>query len=321
MFKKIFITLAFLAITPQTFANSLDTSSPDTSFYIETPMAAKLTLFDRDASGKMAVSSQVTVPEKSILAVNLSTFSVKVNDEWICGIRIVDVMDEELRESDIFDETNFCIRTADVKKAGFLDSSNGLNKEAFLKYQKTGEVAELHELGFAAKNQQQQNAEYLQTFTSTAPAMVSPLKNCGLGCVHVTSEYGMRLHPVHKKKRLHKGIDLRARVGEQVVSVFDGKVLATRTERDAQSKKMVGYGHYVIVIHPQRQIETLYAHLSAFKTAAGEIVEQGKTIALSGNSGVGTASHLHFEIHTRKNDIYTPVNPRTYISKLLNVNL
>lgn len=326
MYKKIIINLAMAMVTPLALANnagSYDDGSAlaaDSSFYIETPTAAKLTVFNQDVTGKMSVTTQVTVPENSILAVNLSTFSMRANNEWVCGIRIVDVQDEDLRESEIADETDFCIRMADIKKSGLLDSSNGKNKEAFLNFQKTGQLAELHDLGFMATQMAQNNYQVLR---SAAPSnnIISPLKNCGAGCLHVTSEYGMRKHPVHKTKRLHKGIDLRAKTGTQVVSVYDGKVLATRTERNAKTKKIKGYGHYVIVIHPTRQIETLYAHLSAFKTKAGKPVTQGQTIALSGNSGVGTAPHLHFEIHVKKSSSYVPVNPRTYVSKMLKVSL
>lgn len=333
MHKKIIINLA-MAIgttltTPLTFANnSYDDGSSlaaaaDSSFYIETPVAAKLTLFNQDVTGNMSVSKQITVPENSILAVNLSTFATRVNNDWVCGIRVVDVQDEDLRESEVADETDFCIRTADVKKAGFLDSSNGLNKEAFLKYQKTGQLSELHDLGAftAHMASSENNYQVFKSVTTKSNSMISPLKNCGVGCLAVTSEYGMRKHPVHKTKRLHKGIDLRAKTGTQVVSVYDGKILATRTERNAKTKKMKGYGHYVIMIHPTRQIETLYAHLSAFKTSAGKPVTQGQTIALSGNTGVGTAAHLHFEIHVKKNRSYVPVNPRSYVTKMLNVNL
>ncbi|MES2801710.1 MAG: M23 family metallopeptidase [Bdellovibrionota bacterium] len=333
MYKKIIINLAMALVSPLALplalADTIDAleestalaAAADSSFYIETPVAAKLTKFDKDVTGNMSVSMQVTVPERSILAVNLSTFSMKANEEWVCGIRIVDVQDEDLRESDISDEQDFCIRSSDIKKAGLLDSSNGKNKEAFLNYQKTGQLSELNDLSFAAKNQQQQNVQLFAATTTLGTKMVSPLNNCGVGCLFVTSEYGMRKHPVHKTKRLHKGIDLRAKTGAQVVSVFDGKVLATRTERNAKTKKMKGYGHYVIVIHPQRQIETLYAHLSAFKTQSGKPVAQGQTIALSGNTGVGTAPHLHFEIHKLKNKSYIPVNPRTYVNALLNVSL
>lgn len=324
MYKKIIINLAMATIAPLALANTFDEATAltaaDSSFYLETSAETKLTVFHQDVTGQMSASKQLTIPENSILAVKLSSFSFKADTNWVCGIRIVDVMDDDLRESDELDESDFCMKTADVKKVLLLESSNGKNKEAFANYQKTGQLSELHELGFAVKNAQQMNYQILNAASST-PKMISPLKNCGLGCLTVTSEYGMRKHPVLKTKRMHKGMDLRASIGEQVVSVADGKVLAIRTERDPKTKKMKGYGNYVIVIHPQLQIETLYAHLSAFKTSAGKPALQGQLIALSGNTGIGTAPHLHFEIHKRKNSTYVPVNPRTYVAQLLNVNL
>lgn len=328
MYKKIIINLAMAMISPLALASELNLSdetaatlaAADSSFYLETSAVTNLTVFHRDVTGNMSASTQLKVPANSILAVNLTSFSFKADANWVCGIRIVDVDDEDLRESNAIDESEFCMRTADVKKVILLESSNGKNKEAFQKYQQSGQLAELHDLGFMVKNTQQLSFQTFQAAATTSK-MISPLKNCSLGCLTVTSEYGMRRHPVLKTNRLHKGIDLRAQTGEPVVTVADGKVLALRTERDKKTGKMKGYGNYVIIIHPQLQIETLYAHLSAFKTKAGTGVSQGQLIALSGNTGIGTAPHLHFEIHKRQNSSYVPVNPRTYVAKLLNVNL
>lgn len=299
-------------------------TAADSNFYFETAREVKLTVFHPDASGKMAVTSQVKLPENSILAVKLSSFTYNVNENWVCGIRIVDVQDEDLRGSDAIDETDFCIRTDAIKNTKLLDSSNGMNKEAFLNYLKTGQSRELHELGFKVYNPDRTAiSQNYRSFKASggSNSIISPIKNCGVGCLKVTSEYGMRTHPVLKKKRLHKGVDLRAAIGTQVVSVYDGKVLATRTERNRKTGKISGYGHYVIVLHPQKGVETLYAHLSKFKTSAGKPVSQGQTIALSGNTGIGTAPHLHFEIHKKKNSSYVPVNPRTYIAQMLNITL
>ena len=329
MYKKIIIHLALIMIASHALADTNAAleeqaalaAAADTSFYIETPMQAKLTVFHKDASGKMSASTQVTVPENSILAVNLTTFNDSADDQWVCGIRIVDVQDEDLRESDALEETNYCVPAESVKKAGLLETSNGKNIEAFLNYQKTGHLNELHELGNKAAEDKKNKTKIMKIDGNSGTSFISPLKNCDMSCIQITSDYGMRIHPVHKTKRLHKGTDLRAATGSQVVSVLDGKVLATRTEKNLKTGKMKGYGHYVIVIHPQRQIETLYAHLSAFKTSASKVVARGQTIALSGNTGVGTGAHLHFEIHTKKNGVYTPVNPRTYISKLMGISL
>lgn len=330
MYKKIIINLAMAMITPLAIASPMEeadealayATADDSNFYFETSRDIKLTVFHPDVTGKMSVTSQISVPESSILAVKLSSFTYNTNENWVCGIRIVDVMDEDLRESDAADEQDFCIKTDAIKNTKLLESSNGKNKEAFLNYLKTGQVKELHELGFMAHNPQgaQQNYQVFKA-NSSSGGIISPLKNCGVGCLTVTSEYGMRKHPVLKTNRLHKGIDLRAKTGTQVVSVYDGKVLATRTEKNVKTGKMKGYGHYVIVIHPQKGVETLYAHLSGFKTSSGKSVTQGQLIALSGNTGIGTAPHLHFEIHKRKNNTYVPVNPRTYVAQMLNVSL
>ncbi|MCM2353107.1 MAG: M23 family metallopeptidase [Pseudobdellovibrio sp.] len=331
MYKKIIINLAMAMITPLAIASPMEeadealayATAADSNFYFETARDVKLTVFHPDVTGKMSVTSQISVPQNSILAVKLSSFTYSVNENWVCGIRIVDVMDEDLRESDAADEQDFCIRTDAIKNTKLLESSNGKNKEAFLNYLKTGQVKELHDLGFQAYNPHGalQNYQTFKANISSGGGIISPLKNCGVGCLTVTSEYGMRKHPVLKTKRLHKGIDLRAKTGTQVVSVYDGKVLATRTEKNQKTGKMKGYGHYVIVIHPHKGVETLYAHLSGFKTSAGRPVTQGQTIALSGNTGIGTAPHLHFEIHKRKNNTYVPVNPRTYVTQMLNVSL
>ena len=330
MHKQMIFTLVTAMLSTHAFAGTMEenaimaVAAADSNFYLETSKATKLTVFHPDVTGNLSVSSQLSVPENSILSVNLTSFSYRANNDWVCGVRIVDAMDENLRESDAADETNFCIKATDAKKLTLIDSSNGQNKEAFLKYQKTGQMNELNERGLQVANLQQQMQGMVQTFKAASTkgnGIISPLKNCGLGCLTATSEYGTRIHPVLKTKRMHKGIDLRAKVGQQVVSVYDGKVLATRSERNKRTNKLKGYGHYVIVVHPGRQMETLYAHLSAFKTTAGKPVTQGQLIALSGNTGIGTAPHLHFEIHVSKNRNYVPVNPRSYISSLLNVSL
>lgn len=329
MIKKIIVFLTVTVFSNLTFSDVQATlevqaalaAEADTSFYVETPLEAQLSVFHKDVTGKMSLSSQVTVPKNTILAVQLTTFIDSANEQWVCGIRIVDVQDEDLRESETLEETNYCVQADTIKKAGLLESSNGKNIEAFLNYQKTGHLNELNELGAKAAEDKKAKLALIDSPTKSGLPFVSPLKNCDLSCLHITSDFGFRIHPVHKTKKLHKGTDLRAAVGSQVVTVLDGRVLATRTERHAKTGEMKGYGRYVIVIHPQRQIETLYAHLSEFKTKAGQNVNRGQLIALSGNTGVGTGAHLHFEIHTKKNGTFTPVNPVSYISNVLGVNL
>ncbi len=99
----------------------------------------------------------------------------------------------------------------------------------------------------------------------------------------VTSHYGYR----PRFGRNHKGVDLRAPMGDTVRAAFDGKVRLTKFERN-------GFGFYVIVRH-ENGLETVYGHLSRFLVQPDQVVKAGQPIALSGNTGRSTGPHLHFE--------------------------
>lgn len=99
----------------------------------------------------------------------------------------------------------------------------------------------------------------------------------------VTSNYGYR----PRFGRMHKGVDLRAAIGDTVRAAFSGKVRLTKYERG-------GYGFYVIVRH-DNGLETVYGHLSRFLVKPEQVVKAGQPIALSGNTGGSTGPHLHFE--------------------------
>ncbi len=99
----------------------------------------------------------------------------------------------------------------------------------------------------------------------------------------LTSRYGYR----PRFKRSHKGVDMRAAIGDTVRATFSGRVRLTKYERG-------GYGFYVIVRH-ENGLETVYGHLSRFLVKPNQYVKAGTPIALSGNTGRSTGPHLHFE--------------------------
>lgn len=100
---------------------------------------------------------------------------------------------------------------------------------------------------------------------------------------HITSPYGYR----RRFRRMHKGIDLKLQTGDTVRAAFSGKVRLTKYERR-------GYGYYVIIRH-HNGLETVYGHLSRFLVKPNQDVKAGDPIALGGNTGRSTGSHLHFE--------------------------
>lgn len=97
----------------------------------------------------------------------------------------------------------------------------------------------------------------------------------------VTSKYGWR------RRRMHKGIDLKVYTGDTIYAAFTGKVRVRKFERR-------GYGYYLVVRH-NNGLETIYGHLSKFLVKQDEVVKAGQPIALGGNTGRSTGSHLHFE--------------------------
>ena len=97
----------------------------------------------------------------------------------------------------------------------------------------------------------------------------------------VTSNYGRRWG------RVHKGLDIKVYIGDTIRAAFSGKIRVVGY--DAR-----GYGKYVIIRH-NNGLETYYGHLSKQIVHANQTVRAGEPIALGGNTGRSTGSHLHFE--------------------------
>lgn len=99
----------------------------------------------------------------------------------------------------------------------------------------------------------------------------------------VTSNFGYRA----SFGRQHKGMDIKVYIGDSIRAAFSGKVRIVRYEGG-------GYGKYVVIRH-YNGLETIYGHLSAQLVEEGQEVRAGDVIALGGNTGRSTGSHLHFE--------------------------
>ena len=88
-------------------------------------------------------------------------------------------------------------------------------------------------------------------------------------------------------RRMHNGLDIKVNIGDTIVAAFDGKVRIVKYERR-------GYGKYVVIRH-DNGLETVYGHLSKQLVEENQLVKAGEPIALGGNTGRSTGSHLHFE--------------------------
>ena len=103
----------------------------------------------------------------------------------------------------------------------------------------------------------------------------------------VTSKYGYRPHPITRRYRFHEGIDFRAATGTRVYASKAGRVI--------YAKWKGGYGKLVGIEHAD-DFTTWYGHLSHIRVKRGQTVEKGRVIGLTGNTGMSTGPHLHFEI-------------------------
>ncbi len=104
----------------------------------------------------------------------------------------------------------------------------------------------------------------------------------------ISSQFGMRNHPVLRRVRMHTGIDYSAPHGTPVVAAAAGVVTALGWER--------GYGKVVRVRHDRKR-STVYGHLSSFAPGVrkGARVDQNQLIGRVGATGLATGPHLHYE--------------------------
>jgi len=106
---------------------------------------------------------------------------------------------------------------------------------------------------------------------------------------HITSSFGIRMHPLLGYSKMHKGIDFGAVTGTPIYAAGDGVI--------AEAGRKGTYGNYVRVKHTNTY-ETAYAHTSRFARGIhpGVHVKQGQVIAYVGSTGRSTGPHLHYEI-------------------------
>ena len=104
-----------------------------------------------------------------------------------------------------------------------------------------------------------------------------------------SSRFGLREHPIIGKQQHHKGVDLTAAKGTPIYAPADGVVEVVRSSKQ-------GFGNLLKIRHAYG-FSTIYAHLNEFKVKSGHFVHKGELIATSGNTGLSTAPHLHYEVH------------------------
>ncbi|CUU69694.1 M23 family metallopeptidase [Campylobacter hyointestinalis] len=118
----------------------------------------------------------------------------------------------------------------------------------------------------------------------------------------ISAEFGWRSHPILNKKEFHQGVDLRADIGTPIYAPADGVI-------EFAGYNNSGFGYLVIIEH-NFGFKTRFAHMSRKDVVKeGEFVKKGDLIGYSGNTGLSTGPHLHYEIRF----IQRPLDPINFI--------
>ena len=104
----------------------------------------------------------------------------------------------------------------------------------------------------------------------------------------MSSQFGVRRHPILGYRRMHAGVDYAARHGTPIMAVSDGVV--------TYSGRHGGHGNYVRIDHGGR-LGSGYAHMSRIAVSSGTRVRAGQVIGYVGSTGLSTGPHLHFEVY------------------------
>ena len=115
----------------------------------------------------------------------------------------------------------------------------------------------------------------------------------------ITSKFGNRNHPVLKSVKFHRGVDIAVSLGTPVYAGIKGIVTF--------AGKRGNYGN-LVEIKGSDGIKVRYAHLSKIDVVAGQRVSDGEKVAETGNTGMSTGPHLHYEIIVNE----SPVNPLNF---------
>ena len=146
-------------------------------------------------------------------------------------------------------------------------------------------------------------------FNAKGQSAKSMLMKTPVDGARISSGFGMRFHPVLGYSRMHKGIDFAVPVGTPVMAAGAGVVQI--------AGRLGGYGNYLRINH-QNGYGTAYGHLSRLAPGIhpGSHVHQGQIVAYSGNTGMSTGPHLHYEILVAGNQV-NPLRVKVATGRML----
>jgi murein DD-endopeptidase MepM/ murein hydrolase activator NlpD len=147
----------------------------------------------------------------------------------------------------------------------------------------------------------EKGSTYNAHYSEDGQALIRAGLRYPLSRLHVRSSYGYRRHPVTGRRTMHRGVDLRGRVGKPVHAVASGKVVESTYNKYAGNK---------IAIKHRDGSTSYYMHLHKRKVKKGAWVRSYQVIGTVGATGRVTGPHLHFGFKKKNGRWMNPLNKR-----------
>ena len=209
---------------------------------------------------------------------------------------IIKITGEELADS----KENRIIKIKDtptyINTNENLKNINGLNKKNYKSGIKENVIENINVKNIV-DNQEVQRIQNIQNENIINKNFLKILWPVKYG--KITSKFGNRNHPVLKSVKFHRGVDIAVSLGTPVYAGIRGIVTF--------AGKRGNYGN-LVEIKGSDGIKVRYAHLSKIDVVAGQRVSDGEKVAETGNTGMSTGPHLHYEIIVDE----SPVNPLNF---------
>ena len=127
-------------------------------------------------------------------------------------------------------------------------------------------------------------------YNSKGKSVEKALMKTPINGARLSSNFGLRKHPILGFTKMHRGTDFAARKGTAIMASGTGTIIKAQ---------WCGGGGNCIKIKHNSTYSTVYAHLSKFAKGIknGKKVKQGQTIGYVGSTGLSTGPHLHYEVH------------------------
>lgn len=114
----------------------------------------------------------------------------------------------------------------------------------------------------------------------------------------ITSNYGERIHPITKQRKMHKGVDIGVPEGTRLYSAVKGVVTKSNYSESAGNQ---------VTVQTESGWSVTFMHMSSRAVSAGQKVEQGDFLGLSGNTGNSTGPHLHLQVEDADRNTINPI--------------